>query len=331
MSPSPRPLPPELGGQFSVRRASDAGATRRRMRARDLTRPFRGVRRSVRFIEERGAAAERDNKPYAEFRRKRQELIDDAHAYAMVMPPGAFFCGATAAVIGDSLPVKFPDALDVAVVAPQRAPRAKGVRGRKVAEHLVTIGQFEGLRLTSPASTWAMLGRDHDLRDLVAIGDALVQIPRDNFGLQHPEFARATIADLATELARGPRPPSTKKLHEALGLIRVGSSSVLETEFRLDAAAAGLPDPELDMEIHYDGTRLGISEFVYPRYRVVVEVEGDHHRTSRGQWNRDIEKYQAYVEAGWETIRLTSSHIRGREADAVQRVAAALKRHGWVG
>lgn len=331
MAPSPQPLPPALGGQFSVRSASDVGATRRRMRARDLTRPFRGVRRSVTFIEERDAAVERDKEPYAEFRRKRQALLDDARAYATVMPPGAFFCGATAAVIGDSLPVNFPDALDVAVFAPHRAPRAKGVRGRKVAEHLATVGEFEGLRLTGSASTWAMLGGDHDLRALVAAGDALVQIPRDNFGRQHPEFVRATIPDLAAELARGPRPPSTKKLREALDLIRVGSSSVLETEFRLDAAAAGLPDPVLDMEIYSDGVRLGISEFAYPQYRVVVEVEGEHHHTSRDQWNRDIEKYQAYAEAGWETIRLTFLHIRGREADAVQRVAAALRRRGWAG
>jgi very-short-patch-repair endonuclease len=78
------------------------------------------------------------------------------------------------------------------------------------------------------------------------------------------------------------------------------------------------------------GILLGISEIVYPHYRVVVEVEGDHHRTSRAQWNRDLDKYDAYASGGWETVRLSSLHIR-RNRDAVRRVAAALRRHGWDG
>ncbi|GEK86275.1 hypothetical protein GCM10007198_04050 [Microbacterium aerolatum] len=76
---------------------------------------------------------------------------------------------------------------------------------------------------------------------------------------------------------------------------------------------------------------MGISEFVYREYRVVVEVEGDHHRTERTQWNRDIEKYHAYAEAGIEVVRLTSKHIRGRHPTAVEIVRAALHRHGWNG
>lgn len=331
MSPIPQPLPPSLDGQFSVRTAIAEGATARRMRAHDLASPFRGVRRTAEFAEQRETQAEEDDEPYAEYRRRRLRLIDDARAYREVMPEGSFFCGATAAVIGYGAPVRHPSRLDVAVIDPQRAPRAKGIRGRKVAPHLATVAERDGLRMTTAASTWAMLGRELNLRELVEVGDALVQIPRDDYGHQHPELVHATIADLAAEVTAGPRPPSTRKLREALELVRVGSSSVLETDFRLDAAAAGLPDAALDIEIRDDrGVLLGISEIVYPRFRVVVEVEGDHHRTSRAQWNRDLEKYDAYVSAGWEPVRLSSLHIR-RNRDAVRRVAAALRRHGWDG
>ena len=73
--------------------------------------------------------------------------------------------------------------------------------------------------------------------------------------------------------------------------------------------------------------RIGITEFVYRRQRVVVEVEGDHHRTSRAQWNRDIDKYAAYAAEGWEVVRLTSRHVRGGQATPI--VSQVLRRRGW--
>lgn len=327
----PHPLPPVLGGQFTVHDAVAKGASRRRMRARDLTAPFIGVRRSAEFTRQRAEIDEDDPAPDAAFRRARRRLFDDARAYAMVMSEGSFFCGRTAAAFG-GLPVSTPQLLDVAVIAPHRAPRAKGVRGRKVEGHLVAVTTFEGLPVTSPVATWAMLGQELSVRELVQVGDALVQIPRDDFGRQHPDRALATLNDLAEATAMSPRRPGARELRAALELIEVGSSSPLETDYRVGAAEAGLPTPELDVEIFDENRRrLGISEFFYRDYRVVVEVEGDQHRTSKRQWNRDIEKYQDYAGAGIEVVRLTSKHVRGPYPTGFDVVAAALRRHGWTG
>ncbi|WP_424449694.1 hypothetical protein [Microbacterium arborescens] len=66
------------------------------------------------------------------------------------------------------------------------------------------------------------------------------------------------------------------------------------------------------------------------RWRVSgAEVEGDHHRTSRRQWARDIEKHTAYVALGFEVVRLTSAHIRPTGSAAVTLVGGALRRRGW--
>ncbi|MBN9175878.1 MAG: hypothetical protein J0I43_00695 [Microbacterium sp.] len=122
-------------------------------------------------------------------------------------------------------------------------------------------------------------------------------------------------------------------LLRALECIRVGSMSPLETDFRLVTAAAGLPEPELDVEIRDErGVLLGIADARYEAYRVIVEVEGDHHRTSRAQWRRDIAKHAAYVRAGYEVVRLTAPDVRGAggsapTADLIVRVA--LERHGF--
>src|SRR5690606_151525 len=136
-------------------------------------------------------------------------------------PSGSFFCGLTAAV-ECGLPVDHPGDIEVAVFSPQRAPRAKGVKGRKIAPHLATVRERDGLLVSSPASTWAMLARDLSERELVAIGDAVVRVPRDRFGNPHPEQALATMAEMQAAVDAGPRPPTTARLRAALEQVRVG-------------------------------------------------------------------------------------------------------------
>lgn len=329
MPRTPALLPDELGPSFSVAQALSADVSRRRLRAKDLEAPFHGVRRVLRACQPPGE--DEDTEPLAVDRATRARVLDAACAYASVMPRGSFFCGRTAAVILGA-PIDHGEDLEVAVISPRRAPRGRGISGRRIAARLVTTRDHEGLPVSSPASTWAMLCQSSTERQLIILGDALVRIPRDEFGHPHPERSLATPAQLRAALDAGPRPPGTARLASAFGRIRIGSASPLETEFRLDAETQHLPEAILDAEIRReDGRLLGISEFVYPRFRTVVEIEGDHHRTSRKQWDRDLAKYRAYADAGWEVVRLTSRNIRGDSPDAVSIVRRVLLRRGWDG
>ena len=89
----------------------------------------------------------------------RQSERRKIRAYARVMRPHAFLAGRTAAVhLGLSVG---PGALlEVGVLAPNRAPRARGVRGVKVAPHLANVIMHDEARTTDAASTWAMLGAE---------------------------------------------------------------------------------------------------------------------------------------------------------------------------
>jgi hypothetical protein len=121
------------------------------------------------------------------------------------------------------------------------------------------------------------------------------------------------------------------RLRAALARIRVGAMSPLETDMRLDAVDAGLPEPELDAEVRsVQGRLLGIADGRYRAYRVLIEVEGDHHRTDRRQWARDIEKQAAYAAEGYETVRLTGIQVRQHPERGVTLVRDALLRGGWV-
>lgn len=105
--------------------------------------------------------------------------------------------------------------------------------------------------------------------------------------------------------------------------------SPLETDARCELVADGLPEPELDAEIRdEDGRLLGIADGAYRRHRVLLEIEGDHHRTDAAQWARDLEKHAAYAAAGWSLVRLAGVHIRGPRPAAAAMVRAALRRAG---
>ncbi|MGK3951547.1 DUF559 domain-containing protein [Microbacterium sp. I2] len=318
MSARPSPLPGGLGNAFSVADARARGVSSGRLQASDLDAPFHGVRQTL-------EVPKADLSVHDAARRSEQRRIQ---AYATAMRPHAFLAGRTAAVhLGLSID---PDTrLEIGVLAPARAPRARGVRGVKVAPHLANIRVHAGVRTTDAASTWAMLGSELSVRELVALGDQIVRIPRDRRGGLVPRDRLATIDELTTSVSAGRR-RGIGRLADALPLIRVGSSSPLETDFRLDAEAAGLPRPELDVEIRdRRGVLLGITEFVFRKYRTVVEIEGDQHRTDRKQWNRDIEKYAAYATEGWEVVRLTSAHVRSADHRGVSIVRSVLQRRGW--
>ena len=328
----PRPPSPIPFGQdtpFRVPSARELGITRGRLRASDLEHPFRGVRIA------RALLGSEDSDPGAIDRASQRLILRNARAYALVMPPHAFYAGLTAVAL-HGLPL--PDSagarlegLCVAVHSPARAVRGRGVDGIRVAPGLASVSDVDGLRVSSPASTWAMLADQLSLRELVILGDAIVRVPRDDRGRPRPEARLATLGQLQAA-ARAPWRRGRPRLEAALASVRVGSMSPLETDYRLVTVASGLPQPHLDVEVRdAAGRLLGISDAVYAEQSVIAEVEGDHHRTLRAQWDRDIQKYAAYAAHGWEVIRLTSRHIRGPAPCAVQMVHETLLRRGWQG
>jgi hypothetical protein len=350
MSRVARPLPAHLGEEFSVRDALSNHVSAKRLRGPDLASPFYGARilvshyvptpTNARVLDDRHPLAKEAEALTAELR----HLID---TFSQIAAPDWFFCHAAAAVVWKlPLPIRLlrramkpsrvrgatvpPRGVDVGVVAPGRATKAAGTRGRKISPWLVSIRTRDGLRVSSPESTWAMLADELTVDELVEVGDAIVQIPRRK-GMQRGTAADAlgTMAGLAAA-ANAPYRRHARKLLAALAQIRVGSSSPGETKTRLASERAGLPQPMLDFDVFApDGRPIGFTEIAYPEYHVLVEYEGDHHRTDRGQWQRDVDKHAMCVDAGYEVVRLTARHVHPSTEPAIRRIRAALIRGGW--
>jgi hypothetical protein len=344
----PGPLPDALGDSFSVREARAAGVSEGRLRSADLETPFSGVR-CRRMPEDEHS--ESDESPAAhEARMRRTRILARARAYARIMSPDAFFSHVTAALVwgmplplralrvagptkADALADSVPQAdrpIDVAVPLPLRGPRVPNIRTHRLAAALVHTRAHDDMRVASPATTWAQLGEVLTVDELIVAGDALVREPRLAGGVRgRPGSGLATIAQLQAAVAAGRR-TGVAKLREALPQIRVGSASPPETELRLALRRAGLPAPALDIDVLAEnGTLIGCTELAYPRWRLLIEFEGDHHRTSRTQWDRDIEKHAQCVSLGWTVLRFTARHVYPTPSVAVTAIREALLRAGW--
>lgn len=63
---------------------------------------------------------------------------------------------------------------------------------------------------------------------------------------------------------------------------------------------------------------------------MVVEHEGDQHRSDRRQWNVDIGRAETLGAGEWALVRVTGERMRHPRA-VVSLVVRALKAGGWSG
>ena len=288
-----RALPSPFDRQpFRVGSALDAGVGEGRLRGRDLARPFHGVRVPASITQ-----------------------VDAARAYTARMTEDQHFSHWTAAVVhGLPLPTR-TQLVHVTSLAPARASRAKGVVGHSsIASQTTTV---RGLRVSTPVGTWVDMGTELSIRNLVIMGDALVRRKRPV----------ATMAALEAAVLAHRGRPGAARLAAALLRVRPRTDSVRETTLRLDIVDFGLPEPEVNVEIHDSTGRLiAIADLCYREFRVIPEYDGEQHRTDRDQFFRDVDRLDDLAEERYRVIRFNRSHISVHRLNKLRR---ALLSAGW--
>lgn len=115
----------------------------------------------------------------------------------------------------------------------------------------------------------------------------------------------------------------------AADLVRAGAESPFETLLRLLILDAGLPEPECGFELRDGGGRwIGWFDLAWPRWRVIAEYDGDQHRTSTRQYERDISRFDRADEAGWKVVRVRQRGILVDRGTTRRRISEALARRG---
>ena len=303
-------MPPHVhGAAFHVREVEFHCATRGRLRAGDLQRPFTAVRSVGLHLD---------------------EVLDRCRAYEPLLRPGEAFSHETAAALyGLPLPGQPPQeppaAAAIHVSSPQPsvlalpAPaaihvssppgcaqaRARGVVGHRTSGRLPVI-VHRGLPVVPAPLAWCQLAATLAREDLVAIGDSIVTGRRR--GTERAP-GLASPADLESAVGVWGSGRGARALAWALPRVRVGAESRPETLTRLLLTGARLPEPLLNHPTLVADGRVLHPDLKYPAWRLVFEYEGDGHRIDRRRWQRDIRRHRAFEAAGWRVIRVTSDDL----------------------
>lgn len=280
----------DLPAAFTTADARASGLTHRQIYAPDLATLTRGVRAVP------GSAA----------------LVEECRAVAQVLPPTCAFTGVTMLRLLDlELPWQLERDEQLHVVVPQRRSRAqrRGIAAHYCAQRSLATIEHDGVRVTSPAWTWLLLAPLLDVTSLVVLGDSMMRRGRL---LVTPE--EMTTAAESTWKMKG-----IAACREALPLLRPRTDSSMETRLRLVLVLAGLPCPEVNVEVlGADGRFIALVDLAYPHLRLALEYDGDLHRTDQATWRSDVRRREALRDAGWEVLAFTADDVL-RDADGVVR------------
>ncbi|CAN5145100.1 hypothetical protein BH09ACT6_BH09ACT6_23850 [soil metagenome] len=165
-----------------------------------------------------------------------------------------------------------------------------------------------------------------NLEDLVIVGDAIVFVPRYFDNAAPAPRPYATLQQLITR-ARSYRGPGKRMLGEALSLIRTGSASPMETRLRLLILRSGLPEPQLNVDIvDNTGAFVACGDLYYPEQRVLIEYDGDQHRTDTKTYERDQTRIANLRAVGVECIRVRKAGFFSHPEHTIAEIRSALLR-----
>lgn len=322
---TPTPLPATLASVFAVAQGRLDGLSPRRLRAPDLAAPFHGVRTRTNANEPDFA-----DDPWE---RQRQQRVAHAREYAPLLRPGTFFSHETAAALhGAPIPYELHNgvitdgrdlSVHVSVLGDGPIPRGAGVRGHRADPQTSAVVSLGGIRIANAATTWASLGATLRVPDLIAVGDFFCRVWREGVGRPHagrPPIA--TRAELRAALTSGRR-LGNPKLREAFDYIREDSWSPRESHLRYLLVSAGLPEPELNADVHSrTGRFIGCFDLVWRKHKLAADYHGQQHAA---QYSSDVERgSRLRAEPGWRYLEVTSESMR-IEAMLVQRFLRMLR------
>lgn len=173
-------------------------------------------------------------------------------------------------------------------------------------DEIAIVGE---MRVTSPARTALDLARRYPKRTAVAAIDALVQAT---------ELKMADV-EVLTDRYRGRR--GLKAARAVLELVDGGAQSPKETWLRLLLIDAGFPRPQTQIAVRNEwGWPEAYLDMGWDDVKVAVEYDGDHHRSLRAQYAKDISRLEMLERYGWIVVRVIAEH---RPAGIIRRVRDA--------
>lgn len=129
------------------------------------------------------------------------------------------------------------------------------------------------------------------------------------------------VAEVA---GRHRRARGLRQLEQVLSLADPGAQSPKESWLRVVLIGAGLPRPQTQIPVLSErGFPIAYLDLGWPDLMVAVEYDGDHHRTDRYQYVKDIRRRELLERMGWIIITIVAED---RPVGIIRRVLDAFAR-----
>lgn len=305
--PQPRTRIPDhlVPATFTVGEARSAGVSRAVLRHDRFRTNFRGLRSTL----------EKPNGPGSLI----ESTLYQSKVFLPALRPGEVFSHTTALLLM-RCPIRCDETLHVTTPGKDLRHRRPGLRGHRSSRPFEPMVDAEGIPLMPPARALEQAAAILPLREIVVAIDHLLnqtQATSEANGVFPVDFG--TVLDKQTGSIR-------KRIRVACHFARLGSESRMETLTRLELARWGLDSTfELQVDVRDDaGEWIGRFDLVDRRRKIIIEYDGEQHRTNRAQYLKDLKRLERARAAGYRVIRVHKEDLFDRTHTWVRDVAELL-------
>lgn len=231
-------------------------------------------------------------------------------AAALLLPAGAALSHRSAALLHNANVLALSQPVEVTAAAGLRSQ--PGLRVARSCLEPADLWRRGGLPVTSPLRTAFDLARARDLTEAVVGLDAML-------------LRRAVKADaLRAYLDAHPRWTGVRSAARALDLARYDVESPMESRMRLGIVLGGLPEPVVQYDVLTPGGRfVARLDLAYPKQRVGLEYDGDHHR-DRDTFRFDMGRMNRLRLLGWTVLQFTADDVLRNPDRMLAQIRAVL-------
>lgn len=156
------------------------------------------------------------------------------------------------------------------------------------------------------------------LIDAIKVGDWL---------LHHRHMTVVEVAELSR---RDSWRPGASQVRRVLNFLEPGSRSLKESETRALVVFAGLPAPEVNVDLVINDRWLGCVDLLLRRWLLVLEYEGRQHAETVEQFGRDITRYAGFRDESVAYMQITNEMLKNPRT-LIRRIHRMLVERGYDG
>lgn len=267
------------------------GLTTAAMRHPRFDRPHHGVR------------VPRRHRTPATFSNER--VTDLARDYFPLLRQGEAFSHTTALLLL-GVPILASAEIHTTALRPMGQARGKYVIGHRVNKQVLPVRSPQGFPCMPFTRALQQAAPGLPFRELVVALDHATVVRR-----RRGEFRPLVTRDELAQRLQVGRFRGAARLRAALEVSRVGAESRMESLQHFELAQLGIDDLELQAEIlGPDGTWIGRFDAADRARRLLLEYDGEQHRTNRAQYLRDVRRLDLARDASFRVHRSHKEDFR---------------------